>query len=244
MSVFSEHVWLEPCFWVVMVVNLHIIFHKVQKSLREFRVLGALSFFVDEIGRLSESFAELDTRSTKRLHLNQKFSAENVRVVIQPKETEALNLFGHYTLAPLQERKPGALRYSSYAYRTCQAHGLPRLEDGITGSQIESSVSNPSSHPFGKPNFQKWGLQQSTQFSTFQSTQTSYAPPSNSTAFHNLSKGAELFTQHLPRANLSDIYDSPPDPYSTITKRWAQFYIQPCSLRLTKLGSLRAPPRQ
>jgi hypothetical protein len=106
MSVFSEHVWLEPCFWVVMVVNLHIIFHKVQKSLREFRVLGALSFFVDEIGRLSESFAELDTRSTKRLHLNQKFSAENVRVVIQPKETEALNLFGHYTLAPLQERKP------------------------------------------------------------------------------------------------------------------------------------------
>ena len=44
MSVFSEHVWLEPCFWVVMVVNLHVIFHKVQKSLREFRVLGSLSF--------------------------------------------------------------------------------------------------------------------------------------------------------------------------------------------------------
>ena len=99
----------------------------------------------------------MDTRSTKRLHLNQKFWAENVRCVIQPKETEALNIFGHYTLAPLQERKPGALRYSSYAYRTCQAHGLPRLEDGITGSQIESSVSNPSPHPFGKLNFQKMG---------------------------------------------------------------------------------------
>jgi len=208
MSVFSEHVWLEPCFWVVMVVNLHIIFHKVQKSLREFRVLGALWFFVDEIGRLSESFAELDTRSTKRLHLNQKFSAENVRVVIQPKETEALNLFGHYTLAPLQERKPGALRYSSYANRTCQAHGLPRLEDGITGSQIESSVSNPSSHPFRKPNFQKLGLQQSTQFSTFPSILTSYAPPSNSTAFHNLSKEQNC-SHNISRGRTYLIYTIP-----------------------------------
>ena len=194
---------------------------------------------------MSESFAELDTRSTKRRHLNQKFSAENVRVVIQPKETEAgTKPFRTLYSCAVARKETGALRYSSYAYRTCQAHGLPRLEDGITGSQIESSVSNPSSHPFGQPNFQTWGLQKSTQFSTFPSIQTSYAPPSNSTAFHNLSKGAELFTQHLPRANLSDIYDSPPDPYSTITKRWAQFYIQPCSLRLTKLGSLRAPPRQ